>query len=321
MGIMSALAAGLLGVAAAPQDASGPSLDIVTQAEPGTTLVTGSLVYRKHGVDSDCGETLQQCHLIVVPPQGGKPLVFAFKRGTAFTWALPAGDYVVAGLDRGQNGKQLGYVIHVPEGSGGIYIGDLTFDVSDYGITAAVGDDYASALHRFGASLPDHPRILEHQLMEPYGVPDGDEQVYEICSGEWGVSCNIARQGLVPTLPTKSRGPSYVIKEREPRFAWTPTKTSGMTYDFALFDTVYYHSVPYRAHLIAYEQDIAQPSWTLREPLQPGQAYFWSVRLRHGRAVSTWSTQSNGYVTGMFGTNLILAEDSWFRFDLPVARP
>lgn len=294
-----------------------PSLQNVTQAPDGKSLVVGSIRYRKNRQDTDCGELLQRCDLIVVPPRGSKPLVYSFKQGGSFTWALPAGEYVIVGLDRGTNGKSISDVIRVPSHGSAIYVGELTFDVSDDGIRVWLDDNFDEAASLFNKTFPERAGTLSRQLIGSYGNPGTWENIVPICSSEWGVSCSLARQGLIPVLPTKTRGPNFLIMEPLPRFEWTPSKLQDVTYDIALFNAVMWHGKPYRGRMIAYQQGIEQSSWQLNSGLEPGRAYFWSVRLRKGNAISTWSTHTASYSTGFLGMNTTVAYGEWFRFDLP----
>ena len=66
--------------------------------------------------------------------------------------------------------------------------------------------------------------------------------------------------------------------------------------------------------LVAYAKGLAQPSWQPEQPLEPDQRYFWSVRLRRGEDVSSWSTYSyfNFFLIGFSS-----GHGQWFRFITP----
>jgi hypothetical protein len=66
--------------------------------------------------------------------------------------------------------------------------------------------------------------------------------------------------------------------------------------------------------VVAYAEDVAAAELSLADPLKPKTQYFWSVRLRRGDQVSSWSF-------GGHKTYLIIAatwsSGRWFGFETP----
>jgi hypothetical protein len=87
----------------------------------------------------------------------------------------------------------------------------------------------------------------------------------------------------------------------------------------AVWEAVTYHRIFYfgppeeiyaPGRLAVYAENIDSPQFGIRNPFKPKTKYFWSVRLRKGDQISTWSRR--GHFTPFFSSS-----GEWFGFETP----
>jgi hypothetical protein len=215
-----------------------------------------------------------------------------------FFWPLKPGDYVIAMFAYGSSTGRLWLAFSVPEPGKAAYIGDLhiVFEKSRYRFS--VMDEYARALKSVEARLTEARLEPVNALMRLEGRLGSFKHVLEICSKAWGLECDRTYQGVVPLLPEGTRKGSPTTASLTPLLEWKPSKDEGVTYDVAIYETVtpgpldHSEARTLRGRLAAYAEGLREPKLQLGTPLQPGRKYWWSVRLRKGDFVSTWSVSS-----------------------------
>ena len=73
-----------------------------------------------------------------------------------------------------------------------------------------------------------------------------------------------------------------------------------------------------RGRLLIYAQGLTMPTFKPDVPLQPDTTYLWSVRLRRGDTVSTWSQVKHTLVRpGTFWYFAIEQWETWLNFTTP----
>jgi hypothetical protein len=83
-----------------------------------------------------------------------------------------------------------------------------------------------------------------------------------------------------------------------PVLEWKPSTKPGVTYDVVIFESLSFmygvaRSVDrmYGAR-VAYAEALHEPRFRPQAPLEPGKKYQWTVRMRDGETVSSWSATS-----------------------------
>jgi len=84
------------------------------------------------------------------------------------------------------------------------------------------------------------------------------------------------------------------VDSLRPALTWQPSSESDVTYDVAIWKAVEYRrgllSGYVRGDLVVYAEDLKDPRFDVSPALEAKTRYFWSVRLRRGQRVTTWST-------------------------------
>jgi hypothetical protein len=135
--------------------------------------------------------------------------------------------------------------------------------------------------------------------------------IVDICAPRWWLQCTREVKGVTavePTVEVDLRGPRVAqANGLQPRFVWHGPPG-------AVYDLVVWRGIQYKPNALAAAQYVPGPvvhyvegldrsEFAAIPPLQPMSRYFWSVRIRQGETVSTWST------TGHF-TFLLIAMSS-----------
>jgi hypothetical protein len=106
-------------------------------------------------------------------------------------------------------------------------------------------------------------------------------------------------EGIEPISPAVTRGihgsAFTQIGDTAPELSWKPPSMPGVTYDLAIWEAAAYrlpsamfdNHLP--GHLAVYEENVAEPHLRLQAPLKPKTKYYWSIRMRSGDVVSSWS--------------------------------
>lgn len=317
-----ALLAGVVLSAATDVSPFPRELKNVEQATEGQVLTMGSIRFLKDGEDKKCGQIGIECLLIVLPPTGHRAMVYGFKRTGDFAWSLPPGEYTILGFewrDSGRNVIGLRVTFAVPQNAKAVYIGDLLLAVSKKGPSSSgFRDAYDEFLPKFESDHPELAGSLVDAVVRKDEALAASGDITFICAEEWKLACAKSASGVTPTLPSDGKG-FDVVNDLRPMFRWNASADPEVTYDFALFEAASYsedgilHQIT-KGRLAGYKAGLTEPAWQPEQPLEPDRKYYWSVRLRHGEDVSTWSSYSyfNFFLIGFSS-----GYGQWFRFATP----
>jgi hypothetical protein len=235
-----------------------------------------------------------------------------------FNWSLPVGEYVIVGYQYLTVTGRLWLTFSVPGPGEAAYIGDLYVMLQDGRYGWLVRDASAEAEQGFDAGLTKEGAKATVALMRPERRLGSYRRVTSICATvDWGIACDRTNQGVKPLSPAQSTQGFPTIDSLTPRLAWSAAHGEGVTYDLAIYESI---SAPLlglnhmRGPLVFYAEALPEPFHQLDTPLARGKRYEWSVRLRNGDTVSTWST------TGYFVFLIIAAASGsgdWFGFATP----
>ena len=106
-----------------------------------------------------------------------------------------------------------------------------------------------------------------------------------------------------------------VVETLQPTFRWEPVDESNARYDFVIFQS--YDHLGQEAVVgrkVYYREGLQEPEHTVEVSLQPGQHYYWSVRVRRGEEVSDWSRFD---YSNWFSCSPYYREFAFFRFRTP----
>jgi len=101
-----------------------------------------------------------------------------------------------------------------------------------------------------------------------------------------------------PLKPAGTAQGFPVTENLTPPLEWKPSSRPGVAYDVAIFESLTFKygaagNVPrMRGALVAYAEGLREPRYSPLAPLQPAKKYEWTVRLRDGDTVSSWSATS-----------------------------
>lgn len=292
-------------------------------AEPaaGQALVVGSIHFLKDGTENKCSVSGMECLLLVQPSTSPRAMVYVFKRGGDFAWSLPPGDYTLLEFQRWDSTWfttpfRAGFT--VPANAKAIYIGDFYLAFSGYRSIAGYRDAYSEAVAKFDAAHPAMVGKLAKALPVYDETLTASGKVSNVCAEDWKLLCAKNMSGVTPQAPSDGKGFDLITSLR-PEFRWNAAADNTVTYDLALYEAVSYAQDAFskqytEGRLIAYAKGLVQPSWQPDQPLEPDRRYYWSVRLRRGEDVSSWSTYSyfNFFLIGFSS-----GHGQWFRFITP----
>jgi hypothetical protein len=235
-----------------------------------------------------------------------------------FSWSLPVGEYVIVGYQYLTVTGRLWLTFYVPDPGEANYIGDLHIMLQDGRYGWQVRDAFAEAEQDSDAGLAKEGAKAIVALMRPERRLGSYRRMTSICATvDWGIACDRTNQGVKPLSPVQSTQGFPTVDRLTPRLAWSAPFREGVTYDLAIYESI---SAPLlglnhmRGPLIFYAEALPEPFYQLDTPLARGKRYEWSVRLRSGDTVSTWST------TGYFVFLIIAAASgsgNWFGFTTP----
>lgn len=220
----------------------------------------------------------------------------------SFNWPLQAGEHVVVGYQFKRQGAstyestgRLMTSFSVPKAGRAVYVGDMQIAVDRGGSAFKIVDRYAEALGRVEARLTRFEKAKG--IMRPEPQPGTFGGVVGICvTAMWQLDCQGKYQGVEPLRPSDSADAFPLAESLTPALEWKPTGKAGVTYDVAIFEALKISGVvkprTLRGPLVSYAQGLRDPKYSPAAPLQPGKLYEWTVRLREGDTVSSWSTSS-----------------------------
>jgi hypothetical protein len=231
-----------------------------------------------------------------------------------------------------------------------VYIGNLKVEVKSRAYRVGIEDEYSTAVESFKNRFPKAQQLVKSLMTPEEAIGDYEGVCYTGsfqglfwsvtsltayhqdtvssywsprygCSDEWGVKCSKRYGGVTPLSPKITDEGFLKIKTLKPKFQWKPSSRKDVTYDLILYDAAPFSRsgletdfdyVPGR--VIVYVENIREPAFRLKNPLQPGNKYYWSVRLRRNQVVTKWSRFAY-FNTVMIAT--AFGYGQWFNFETP----
>jgi hypothetical protein len=224
----------------------------------------------------------------------------------SFYWPLPAGEYAILGyqlyrsVSNARSTGRLMTTFSVPQPGQAVYIGELRIETGKSRYRFGVLDRYAGTLQRVEARLADGKFPAAKGLMRLEPQPGSYKRVTGICARSWGLECDSNYQGVRPLEPEGAARGFPVAKDLTPLLAWKPSTRPEVTYDVAIYESLAFNygamgSVKgLRGTLVAYAEGLREPRYSAAA-LEPGKRYEWTVRVRDGDTVSSWSTTSYNF--------------------------
>jgi hypothetical protein len=127
-------------------------------------------------------------------------------------------------------------------------------------------------------------------------------------------------KGLKPIYPEVGN-PNFpkAVESLRPTFQWEPYKEPNVAYDFVIYEGIKWQDFvkgTKRAvgREVYYREALKKPKHQIEEPLKPDTEYYWSVRIRRGQTVSSWSLYD---YTLFLGTGYYSATSYPFIFKTP----
>lgn len=259
--------------------------------------------------------------LHVLSQQTGRMHRMEIRGDGRFLWPLPAGDYTIVSWHTGRPPRSgriwSGFSIAQPGQA--VYIGDLHIRQEQGRFDLALEDHYAEALaaaqpRLSGGAFTPLPGMM--RLEERLGQY---QRMLGICAASWGLACGNRLAGVEPLQPAGATEGYPVTVSLTPLLEWTPSTRAGILYDVAIHESLTLGldmpGMPRaRGALVEYAEALSEPRFQLRQPLKAGRKYDWSVRLRDGDTVSSWST--SGYFT-FFIVGWASGSGLWFGLSTP----
>ncbi len=243
----------------------------------------------------------EEFRLLLLAPGSDTAMIHKLGKAGDFNWSLAPGEYTIVGyeLAMGANVRsgRLWSRFQVPEGARGVYLGKLLLLMEKGRYLFGVRDEYEFAAADFRERYPDIAEApLKAELKMEGAIGSYKGRKY-ICAKGWGIECTKKFSGIEPLQPEMEAGDFKRVESLTPRFEWKPSSDPEVSYDLLIHEVVRYSRSGLDTQRLAgrvalYVEDIREPSLQLNEPLTPGREYYWSVRLRRGEIVSTWSTYS-----------------------------
>jgi hypothetical protein len=239
----------------------------------------------------------------------------------SFVWPLAPGVYEIAGF-QAYAPLRVGRVwasFTVADAGRAVYVGTLRLELSRAGHQFRVEDRYAEAVASLRPKLPADVDTPAKALMTPDPPLGGVSPGWSICAERSGLVCDRSLQGVAVIQPVGSEQGAPLVDSLTPRLEWRPAPRAGLTYDVAVYESIVLNPMPgatrtLRGPVAAYAQALAEPHWQVSPPLPADRRYEWSVRLREGDNVSTWST--TGYFA-FFVVGFASGSGNWFGFTTP----
>jgi len=262
--------------------------------------------------------TADEFFLVILPEGSNTATAYQLRNDGSFRWSLAPGAYRIIAWHR-QIGsrRRVGHVgmdFTVPQEAGkSTYIGDLIIRMGRRRYAIGITDRYAQA----GAGVKV-PADTETRLMRPVPRLGAYVSVRSICARHWGVGCTTARQGVVPLAPPSSSDFPQVAS-LTPKLEWRGPVGRTVTYDLVIHEAASwslrgYDTQTTPGRVVLYKQNLPTNAYIVSPALKPKSKYFWSVRLRDGDMVSTWSRR--GYFA-FFVIGTASGSGLWFTFATP----
>jgi hypothetical protein len=299
----------LLGCAEQPvREASGPT-------EAGYGEAFGRIEYREDGKETawDTSGFLGDSLMLFVRAVGTEEVQKVPLQGDGtFYWRLRPGEYVIVGFRIVRRGwghnprrtARLMTTFSVPHAGQAFYIGDLRIVTQKNRSRFDVVDRWE------GSAKPGAAKALMRLELPPGRFT----RVTGICSPSWGLECDRTYQGVRPVLPEGTAWNFAPTKSLTPRLEWQPSSRRDIAYDVAIYESVAFEGIKgLRGTLVAYAEGLREPKYS-PAPLEHWRQYEWTVRLRDGDTVSSWSATSyNFFAVVVWGSG----SGQYFGFETP----
>jgi len=273
----------------------------------GRCIVLGKFDLLDNGKPDKVG-LFEDAYVVILADRSGEVSKIPLTAQGWFSVSLAPDTYTLLRLHRTSfDGTRMEWSIHqtfsVASNDKGLYIGNIKFETGKGRPVRVVVDEEQAAIGEFHKQYPDSAFEPTKRLLQPEPKLGTVNGLVPICAGQgqrWGVVCTREIQGVEPISPELKRRLNgsvdfNSIDTTQPTFSWKPLADDSLTYDFVIWQAVAYpmplggvQYVP--GKVVAYEENLKQPRITLKNPLQPKTKYYWSVRVRKGNVVSTWST-------------------------------
>ena len=278
-----------------------PADEKAATAAAGFGRAFGRVIYFENGKEFDWSSSIfatDSLTLYVRPVPEGQLQMMQIEGDGSFYWPLRAGDYVIVGylkmrrqVTNQQRTGRLWTTFTVPRPGQAVYIGDLRIDTTNQGSRFEVADRYAEALPRVHDRLKDARIEAVSGLMRIDGPIGRYTRVIPVCNKTWALACDGNFQGVEPLQPEGTAQGFPLATSLAPVLEWKPAGRAGVTYDVAIFESL---TIPrMRGALMTYAEGLTAPRYTPATALPPGRKFEWSVRLRDGDTVSSWSSSSH----------------------------
>lgn len=286
-------------------------------AAAGYGRVYGRVQYSYNGAPAELGLAILGSHdvTLFLRPAGSDQLLYIKpERDGTFSWPLKAGNYVLVGLAAGRTAgsyreattRRYMAPIALAEAGTAVYIGDIRVESRSGRYSIALLDEYDETLRRMRPGLESGKFRPVKALVQPERPPGNYKAMQSICAAAWALACSDTNQGVEIVAPV---GPGMIFPTTEslmPVLEWKPSPRKDVTYDVVVYESLTFaygfgdQVNRMLGSVVAYAEGLTEPRFTPATALQPGKKYEWSVRLRSGDTVSTWSTTS-------FSLNLLIA--------------
>lgn len=297
--------------------AQAPVSEAEGTAAAGYGRVFGRVHYSYNGAPTELGLAMLGSHDVTLfVRQAGSDQMQYLKpqRDGTFSWPLKAGDYVLVGLAAGRTAgsyrenttRRYMAPIALAEAGTALYIGDIRVQSRGGRYNIDVVDEYDETLRRMQPQLEGAKFRPVKALMQPERPPGNYKRVQSVCAAAWQLACSDTHQGVEIVAPV---GPGMTFPSTEsltPVLEWKPSPRKDVTYDVVVYESLTFaygfgdQVNRLLGSRVAYAEGLTEPRFAPPTALQPGKKYEWSVRLRDGDTVSSWSTTS-------FSLNLLVA--------------
>ena len=298
------------------------------KAEPSQTIVMGRLSVMHDGKETKWGH-FQPSRILIARLGSRNAVVHEQTRADGmFFWALEPGDYQLVGVTYA---KRCGWAdtpssrmlriwghFKVPQEMNSIYIGTLKVVVIDGAYVPRIENEYTLARKAFRSKYPGRhdPTSGLIELEKSVGTY---AHVKYACSPGWGIECTKKYHGITLVEPKVEPDAFPMVNSLTPTFTWQASSMGDVSYDILIYEAMTYKYVGILTEyipgrIVAYQQDLTQAEYRHPTPLEAGQNYYWSLRLRRGDVVSNWSRLAY-FKFMIFAAKS--GQTAWFGFSTP----